>query len=50
MFVRNYMNNIVSINFDAYSSEKHFYIDLWKIKYNIDISNNIKEFNIIDYL
>jgi len=50
MFVRNYLNKIVSIDQDAYSSEKQFYIDLWKIKFNIDISKNIKEFNIIDYL
>ena len=50
MFVCNYINQIVKINRNDYSSEKQFYIALWKIKYNINIAKNTEKFNIIDYI
>lgn len=50
MFVRNYMNTIVEINRNEYTSEKQFYIALWKIKYNINIAKNVRKFDIIDYI
>ena len=48
MYVRNYMNKIVKIDPDAFSSEKQFYIALWKIKYNITI--DVKKINTNDQL
>lgn len=50
MFVRSYNNKIIEINRNDYSSEKKFYIALWKIKYNADISKNSKKFNILNYI
>lgn len=50
MFVRSYKNKIIEININDYSSEKKFYIALWKIKYNVDISKNSKKFDILQYI
>ena len=50
MYVRNYMNKIVKIDQDALSSEKQFYIALWKIKYNINLYENVPTFNITNFI
>jgi|TARA_B110000858_G_C17807349_1_gene478792 hypothetical protein len=50
MYVKNYMNKIVKIDRDAFASEKQFYIALWKIKYNINLTENVPKFNIINFI
>jgi len=37
MYLRNYKGEIVFFNENKYSSEYEMYIELWKIKYNIDL-------------
>ena len=50
MLVRSYNGEIVKINKYDYASEKMFYIALWKIMYNIDISKNVTKFNIAKFI
>ena len=46
MYIRNYNNTIVKFNIGDFPTEKKMYIALWKLKYNIDLSNGTKGFNI----
>ena len=40
MYILNYNNEVVFFDKDKYAFEYDMYIDLWKIKYNIDLSSN----------
>ena len=37
MYLRDYKGEIIYFDCDKYSSEYEMYIELWKIKYNIDL-------------
>lgn len=51
MFVRNYKGKIVKFNWRDYNSEKEMYESLWKISYNIVLTDNT-DFNktMIDFI
>jgi hypothetical protein len=38
MYIRNYKGEIVYFNINEFAFEYDMYIELWKIKYNIDLS------------
>lgn len=40
MYLRDYKGKLVFINEKKYPSERRLYIEIWKIKYNIDIAKN----------
>jgi len=40
MYILNYKNEVVFFNKDKYAFEYDMYIDLWKIKYDIDLCLN----------
>lgn len=50
MHLRNYKGKIVYINEKNYPSEKLLYIQIWKIKYNLDIAKKTSLNNIFDYV
>jgi len=50
MHLRNYKGKIVYINEKNYPSEKLLYIQIWKIKYNLDIAKKTDLNNILDYV
>lgn len=50
MHLRNYKGKIVYINEINYPSEKLLYIQIWKIKYNLDIAKKSDLNNIFDYV
>ena len=50
MYLRNYKGKLVFINEKNYASEKLLYIQIWKIKYNIDIAKKPNLTNIFDYV
>lgn len=41
MLIRNYQGKLVHLNITKYNNEKDLYCALWKIKFNIDITENI---------
>tara|TARA_B100000795_G_scaffold118869_1_gene88444 strand:- start:880 stop:1056 length:177 start_codon:yes stop_codon:yes gene_type:complete len=38
--IRNKNGELVKINRETFSTDKEFYVKLWKIKYNISINKN----------
>lgn len=50
MWVRNYKGKLVFLDENKYSSEREFYIVLWKTKYNIDIAKKEDIEDILDYV
>ena len=50
MHLRNYKGKIVYINENNYTSEKLLYIQIWKIRYNLDIAKKTSLNNIFDYV
>lgn len=50
MHLRNYKGKIVYINENNYPSEKLLYIQIWKIKYNLDIAKKYDLNNIFNYV
>ena len=50
MHLRNYKGKIVYINENNYPSEKLLYVQIWKIKYNLDIAKKSHLNNILDYV
>ena len=50
MYLRNYKGKIVLIDEKKYSNERHFYIDVWKIKYNINIAKKTSINDILNYI
>lgn len=50
MHLRNYKGKIVYINEKNYPSEKLLYIQIWKIRYNLDIAKKSDLNNIFDYV
>ena len=50
MHLRNYKGKIVYINENNYESEKLLYIQIWKIKYNLDIAKKTSLNDIFDYV
>jgi hypothetical protein len=52
MYVRNYLGEIVEVDVDQYPDERQLYVALWKIKYNINLLEQLPPFNeqIIDYI
>ena len=50
MHLRNYKGKIVYINEHNYPSEKLLYIQIWKIKYNLDIAKKTDLNDIFDYV
>lgn len=45
MFIRDSNMKMIKLNINSYTTEKQFYVALWKIKYNIYFSEK-KSFNI----
>lgn len=41
MFIRNHEGKLVNLDITKYNNEKDLYCALWKIKFNIDIVENI---------
>jgi hypothetical protein len=41
MFIRNYKGNFVEFDWKEYSSEKELYSALWKIMYNIELTDEV---------
>ena len=50
MYLRNYKGKIVLIDEKKYSNERDFYIDVWKIKYNINIAKKTSINDILNYI
>ena len=50
MYLRNYKGKIVYINEKNYPNERDLYIDIWKIKYNINIAKNFNFNHILNYV
>jgi len=50
MHLRNFKGKIIYINEKKYSNERDLYIDIWKIKYNINIAKNINLSSITNYI
>lgn len=50
MYFRNYKGKIVLIDEKKYSNERDFYIDVWKIKYNINIAKKTSINDILNYI
>ena len=50
MYVRNKQGKLVYIKRDKYSSDRDFYIDLWRIKYGIKIAKQNDINNLIEYV
>ena len=50
MYLRNYKGKIVYINEKNYPNERDLYIDIWKIKYNINIAKNFNLDHILNYV
>ena len=50
MYIRNYKGIIVFLDENKFSSEREFYIELWKIKYNVDIAKKDDIEDILDYV
>ena len=50
MWTRDYKGNIVFLDENKFGSEREFYIELWKIKYNIDIAKKSNMEDILDYV
>ena len=50
MWIRNYKGKLVFLDENKFSSEKEFYIELWKLKYNIDIAKKSDMEDILDYI
>ena len=50
MHLRNYKGKIVYINEKNYPSEKLLYIQIWKIRYNLDIAKKSDLNDIFDYV
>ena len=45
MLIRDYKGAFINILQSEFLNEKEFYIALWKIKFNIDLSKQEKSFN-----
>jgi len=41
MWIRNYQGKLVYLNITKYHNEKDLYSALWKIKFNVNIDNDI---------
>jgi len=41
MLIRNYQGKLVEFNITKYNNEKDLYCALWKIKFNIDLADDI---------
>lgn len=50
MYLRNYKGKIVLIDEKKYCNERDFYIDVWKIKYNINIAKKTNINDILNYI
>ena len=50
MYLRNHKGKIVFIDEKKYNSERKLYIEIWKIKYNIDIAKKSSLQDILDYI
>ena len=50
MHLRNFKGKIVYIDEHKYSNNRDLYIDIWKIKYNINIAKNISFSSITNYI
>jgi|TARA_R110002074_G_scaffold346187_1_gene516539 hypothetical protein len=50
MYLRNYKGKIVLIDEKKYSNERDFYIDIWKIKFNINIAKKTYINDILNYI
>ena len=50
MHLRNFKGKIVYIDEHKYSNNRDLYIDIWKIKYNINIAKNINFSSITNYI
>ena len=50
MHLRNYKGKIVYINENNYPSEKLLYIQIWKIRYNLNIAKKSDLNKILDYV
>lgn len=50
MYIRTYKGHLVFLDENKFSSEREFYIELWKIKYNIDIAKKRDIEDILDYV
>lgn len=50
MHLRNFKGKIVYIDEHKYSNNRDLYIDIWKIKYNINIAKNINLSRILQYI
>ena len=45
MLIRDYKGAFINIHQNDFLNDKEFYIALWKIKFNIDLSKQKKSFN-----
>jgi hypothetical protein len=45
MYIRNYKGKMVEFNWSDFNSEKEMYRALWKICYNIELSDNVDQNN-----
>lgn len=50
MWIRDYKGKLIFLDENKFSSEREFYIELWKIKYNIDIAKKSDMEDILDYI
>lgn len=50
MWIRDYKGKFIFLDENKFSSEREFYIELWKIKYNIDIAKKSDMEDILDYI
>lgn len=50
MYLRNYKGKLVYLDEKKFPSEKEFYMEIWKIKYNINIAKKTDINNIIKFI
>jgi len=52
MFVRNSEGKIIQIKREDFINDEEFYLYLWKVKFNVDISKQETPFNdtLLDYI
>ena len=49
MYIRNYKGKMVAFNWQQYHSEKELYRALWKIRYNIEYSDDSDNIHDVKY-
>ena len=51
MFIRNYLGKVIEINSNQYNSEVQLYRKLWKLMFNVTLTDDNNQKNeIINYL